>query len=344
MGGGDHETMRILVLGGTHHVGRAIVETALARGHHVTTLTRGISGPPAAGAEARYADRSDRRALRDALGEGTFDAVLDTWSGAPRVVRDSAALLAQRAGHYGYVSTRSVYRWPIPPAANEGAPVVDADPGSADGSDYAAAKRGAEIAVLETFPDTSLLARAGLVLGPYERVGRLPWWLTRIADGGRVVAPGPPQRPLQYLDGRDLAAWMLSAAENGVTGVYDSVSESGHTTTRELLQTCVDVTGSDAELVWATPEELADAGITGWVDLPIWTPPTGELASLHDADVSAAHTAGLRCRPVLDTVRDTWAWLQDEGLPPSPSGRSTLGIDAATEQRILAAVATRSGH
>src|SRR5215472_7761622 len=105
--------MRLLVLGGTHHVGRAVVETALARGDEVTTLTRGVSGAPAAGARARYADRTDPGKLRSALGDDTWDAVIDTWSLAPRVVRDSATLLSGRAGHYGYVSSRSVYSWPI---------------------------------------------------------------------------------------------------------------------------------------------------------------------------------------------------------------------------------------
>ena len=109
--------MRLLVLGGTHHVGRAVVETALGRGDDVTTLTRGVSGPSASGAIALHADRTDPAMLRAALGTAEWDAVIDTWSGAPAVVRDSAALLADRAGHYGYVSSRSVYRWPPPARA-----------------------------------------------------------------------------------------------------------------------------------------------------------------------------------------------------------------------------------
>ena len=215
--------MRLLVLGGTHHVGRAVVETALARGDAVTTLTRGVSGAPAAGAQPRYADRTDPAALRAALGDDSWDAVIDTWSGAPRVAGDSAALLAGRAGHYGYVSSRSVYQWPMPPGADESAPVVDGDPASEDSADYAAAKRGGELAVLESFGDQVVLARAGLILGPYELVGRMPWWLRRIERGGDVLAPGPCDLPLQYIDCRDLAAWMLHAAERGITGAFNTV-------------------------------------------------------------------------------------------------------------------------
>lgn len=120
------------MLGGTHHVGRAIVEAGLARGWSVTTVTRGISGASTAGAEALHADRTDSDALSAALGGRSWDVVIDTWSGPPRVVRDAATLLVNRVGHYGYVSSRSVYCWPIPPGADEHGPVVDGDPSSPD--------------------------------------------------------------------------------------------------------------------------------------------------------------------------------------------------------------------
>lgn len=330
--------MRVLVLGGTHHVGRAVVETALGRGDQVTTLTRGVSGHAVPGAEARHADRLDSEAVRDTLGADTWDAVVDTWSHQPVAVRDAARLLAGRAPHYTYISSRSVYTWPMEPGGDESAPVVDGDPESTDAADYAAAKRGGELAAEAEFDGDVLLPRAGLVLGPYEVVGRLPWWLNRIAAGGRVPAPGPRDRPLQYVDARDLAAWVLDAAVRGVSGAYNSVSRRGHTTIGALLDECVAVTGSDAELVWVTPEAVEAAGLSGWTDLPIWVPPTGELAALHDCDVSAAHEAGLRCRPMEETVADTWAWLQREGTPAPPSARAgDLGLSAEEERRLLGA-------
>lgn len=329
--------MRLLVLGGTRHVGRAVVEAALARGDDVTTLNRGISRAPAEGVEPLVADRTDAGALRAALGGREWDAVVDTWSGAPRVVRDAARLLSGRAGHYTYVSSRSVYRSPVPHGADETAPVVEGDPGSGDDEDYAAAKRGGELAARESFGDRALLARAGLILGPYEVVGRMPWWLRRIERGGPVLAPGRPGRPIQYIDGRDLAGWLLTAAGRRLGGAFDTVSEPGHTTMGELLETAVRVTGSDAELVWVPAEEIAAAGIRPWTELPAWMPEDDEDSGLLDGDVSAAIAEGLTCRPVRDTVADTWAWLCAEGDPVHPAGGSVKGLDPAKETAALRA-------
>jgi len=343
--------MRLLVLGGTHHVGRAVVEVALDRGDEVTTITRGVSGVSAAGAEARHADRTDVAQLRAALGGDSWDAVIDTWSLAPRVVRDAAALLAGRAGHYGYVSSRSVYRWPIPSRADESAPVVDADPASDDGADYAAAKRGGELAALEYFAGRCVLARAGLILGPYELVGRMPWWLRRIERAADpqdrdVLAPGPPARPLQYIDCRDLAIWLLHAADRGIDGAFNAVSQPGHATMESLLTAAVAAVsatngGRAANLVWVSPEVIEEAGIEPWTELPVWLPPDGELASLHDGDVSAIYAAGLTCRPVTETVTDTWRWLQAEGDPPSSARAPRHGLDPERERQVLARLA---GH
>jgi 2'-hydroxyisoflavone reductase len=324
--------MRLLVLGGTHHVGRAVVETALGRGDDVTTLTRGVSGPSASGAIALHADRTDPAMLRAALGTAEWDAVIDTWSGAPAVVRDSAGLLADRAGHYGYVSSRSVYSWPPPPGQDESGPVVDGDPADTGQEDYAAAKRGGELAAVEAFGDRALLARAGLIIGPYEIVGRMPWWLGRIDRGGDVLAPGPPDRPLQLIDCRDLAAWMLSAADRGLGGAFNTVSRSGHATMASLLDAAISATGSSARLVWVSPEVIESAGIEAWTELPIWLPPTGEAAGLHDGDVSAAYAAGLTCRPIEETIADTWRWLQAEGYPEARPG---TGLDPDSERRVL---------
>jgi nucleoside-diphosphate-sugar epimerase len=328
--------MRLLVLGGTQFVGRAVVAAALQRGGKVTAVNRGLRGAPAEGAETLHADRTVPGALEAALGNRSWDAVIDTWPGAPRVVAESARLLAGRAGHYGYVSSRSVYRWPVAPGLDETAPVVDADAGSGASSDYAAAKRGGEIAACAAFGDHALLARAGLILGPHENVGRLPWWLRRLERGGRVLAPGPPGRPLQFIDARDLASWLLDCAEQGRGGAFNAVSPPGHATMASLLLAAAEVTGSGAQLVWASPEAIAAAGIEAWTELPIWLPPTGESAGLHAGDVSRARAAGLRCRPVAQTVADTWQWLQAEGDPQPPPGRPAPGLDPVKEEQVLA--------
>jgi 2'-hydroxyisoflavone reductase len=230
-----------------------------------------------------------------------------------------------------------VYRWPIPVGLDERGPVVDGDPFSADGSAYAAAKRGGELAVVQSYGKRALLARAGLILGPYEQVGRMPWWLRRLQRGGPVLAPGPANRPLQYIDGRDLAWWLLSAAEQKLGGAFNTVSQPGHTTMGQLLEAARIVTGSRAELIWVSPALIEEAGIAPWTELPIWVPPEGDLAGLHAGDVSAAYACGLRCRPVTETIADTWAWQQAEGDPVALSNGS-IGLPPERETALLARV------
>jgi nucleoside-diphosphate-sugar epimerase len=325
--------VRLLVLGGGHFVGAAVVEDALRRGWEVTAFSRGLTGEVPAGARHVTGDRTNPDDLAQVTGED-WDAVLDTWSGEARVVRDSARALAGRTGHYGYVSSRSVYR---DVTAGEDGEVWDASPDDGE-TDYGAMKAGGEAAAREAFGERALLARAGLILGPREDVGRLPWWLQRISRGGRVLAPGPPGLPLQLIDARDLAAWMLDMARAGRGGAFNAVGRRGEATMRDVLEACVAVTGSGAELVWTDPVPILAAGVEPWNDLPIWVPPGHEWAGMHDAPVERAHDAGLRTRPVGETVADTWAWMRATGGPAAPKpGRPAPGIDASTEAAILSA-------
>ncbi|MFI7101710.1 NAD-dependent epimerase/dehydratase family protein [Streptomyces sp. NPDC050161] len=323
--------MRLLMLGGTEFVGRAVTEAALARGWQVTVFHRGHHAPPP-GATALHGDRSTAAGLAG-LAAGEWDAVVDTWSGAPVAVRDAARLLADRAGRYVYVSSRSVHPFPCAAGLDESGPLV---PGSSDATtadDYAQAKRGAEIAAAEAFGDRAVLARAGLILGPYENIGRLPWWLNRIARGGPVLAPGPRELPLQYIDARDLAEWLLDGIGDGIAGgPYNLVSAPGHTTMGELLDHCVRVTGADAELRWAAPDAVRAAGIQPWTELPVWLPPGEAHDTLHRGDVSKALATGLRCRPVGETVADTWEWLRSlGGVAPQRPGRPPVGLPPEKE-------------
>ncbi|MET9870980.1 NAD-dependent epimerase/dehydratase family protein, partial [Streptomyces sp. NPDC006386] len=272
--------------------------------------------------------------------QGEWDVVVDTWSAAPRAVRDAARLLRGRARRYVYVSSCSVYAWAPPAGYGEDAPVVEGASADAEQTDYPRDKRGGELAVLDAFgEDRSVLVRAGLLLGPYENVGRLPWWLGWTARGGPVLAPGPRELPLQYVDVRDLAEWILNAAEREFSGPYNLMSPQGHTTMGELLDACVRVTGGAAELRWTEPEVILRAGIEPWTELPVWVPPGSDLHdALHSADVSRAVAAGLRCRPVQETVADTWRWLQDiGGTAPQRPDRTRKGLDPEVEAKVLAA-------
>jgi 2'-hydroxyisoflavone reductase len=326
--------MRLLVLGGSHFVGRAVVDDALARGWDVTTFNRGRTPAPR-GVASLVGDRTRVEDLA-VLGDGAWDVVVDTWSGAPSAVRDVAAVLAGRAAKYMYVSSGSVYA-ELPIGVREDDATVAGSPDDVAPAGYAAAKRGGELAALAAFGDRAVLARAGLILGPREDVGRLPWWLLRMERGGDVPVPGPPERPLQYVDARDLARWVLDAGAGDASGAYNVVSRPGHATTQALLEACRDVTGGGATLVWATPEAVEDAGVEPWTDLPCWIPPEHEYAGLLAIDVDRAHAAGLRCRPVEETVRDTWEWLVAcdrrpllrDDLPP-------YGMTAEQEAALLA--------
>ncbi|WP_046508418.1 NAD-dependent epimerase/dehydratase family protein [Streptomyces odonnellii] len=327
--------MRLLILGGTEFVGRAVAEAALARDWQVTVFHRGRHEAPA-GAVTLLGDRTAPDGLA-ALAEGEWDAVVDTWSAAPSVVLAAARLLADRVGRYAYISSRSVYEQPTPAGLDEDGPVVTGASPEAGQTDYAKDKRGGELAAEAVFGDRALLVRAGLILGPRENIGRLPWWLGRIARGGPVLAPGPQDNPLQYIDVRDLAEWTLDAVRQGLGGPYNLVSPAGHTTMGELLDTCVRVTGSDAELRWTAPEPILAAGIQPWMDLPIWLPP-GELHdTLHRGDVSKALASGLRCRPVAETVADTWSWLTSVGgEAPQRPDRPPVGLSPEQEAKLLA--------
>ncbi|WP_037669120.1 NAD-dependent epimerase/dehydratase family protein [Streptomyces griseus] len=338
--------MRLLVLGGTEFAGRAVVEAALGRGWDVTVFNRGRHDP-VPGARVLTGDRTASDGLAALAGhEGEWDAVVDTWSSEPVAVDRTARLLRGRARRYVYVSSCSVYAWAPPAGYTEDAPLVEgAEPGAGH-TDYLRDKRGGELAAVAAFgADRSVLVRAGLILGPHENVGRLPWWLTRTARGGPVLAPGPRDLPLQYVDVRDLAEWILGAVEQELSGPFNLMSPQGHSTMGELLDAVVRVTGADAELRWVEPQVILDAGIEPWTQLPVWVPPGTDMHdALHAADVSRAVATGLECRPVADTVADTWAWLREiGGTAPQRPDRTRKGLDAEVEAKVLAVVEGAAG-
>jgi nucleoside-diphosphate-sugar epimerase len=336
--------MELLVLGGTWFLGRALAEEALLRGHKVTTFNRGRSGADVPGVEPIRGDREDRSSLERMARGRTWDAVIDTSGFVPRVVRDAALELANRVDRYVFLSTVSVYQgWPVEPLT-EDSPVLacPSDAGPDFGTNhprgyptrYGFQKAGCERAVYEVFDGHSLVLRPGVILGPYEYVGRLPWWLRRIARGGRVLAPGRPDRAIQPVDVRDVAAFVLTALEAGITGTLNVAAPPGHATYGSLLDDCVKVTGADARLVWVDDRFLLEHGVNQWTEIPLWRTHAGTWRVAADR----ARAAGLACRPLAETVRDTSAWLNTgvEVGRPRPS-QSKHGIVAEKEAWLLAA-------
>jgi 2'-hydroxyisoflavone reductase len=337
--------MRLLVLGGTRFLGRAIVDEAIRRGHDVTTFSRGLSGEPRPGAEALHGDRTSfedllRLAVRD------FDAAIDTSVIAPAHVAAAARLLAGHVGHYTYVSTISVYRdYPGDPVTENSA-VLDC-PADATGTmetlGYGELKAGSERAVAAALPGRHLIVRPGLIVGPHENVGRLPWWLTRLARGGTVLAPGEPARPIRMTDARDLASWLVDNTRRGIPGTVNVPGPDG-ITFGGLLALCGEITEADratpATIQWVPDRVLLDAGVEPWMELPMWAPDTPELAAIWQVSGDRAVRTGMRYRPLADTVRDTWLWLRREaaakGRPVTEFERAPgIGLDPAKEQAIL---------
>jgi nucleoside-diphosphate-sugar epimerase len=324
--------MRLLILGGTIFLGRAVAAEALERGHEVTLFHRGRHG---AGLfpEAEHV-MGDRAGNLGALEGRRWDAAVDTSGYDPaHVAASSARLAAAGVEHLSFVSTCNVYPgWPTEPVS-EDSPVWE------EGDDYGPHKAASERAAEAALPGRVAHLRAGLLCGPHDNVFRLPWWVRRIARGGRVLAPGDPRRTVQLIDVRDLAAWFLDLAEARRAGVFNATSPPGRTTMAEVLEAAVAATGSGAELVWMPDEQLLDAGVEPWSDLPLWLPERVGPGTWQVA-AARAEAAGLRPRPVAETVGDVWAWLRDGGAeaegPDWLSEHAPRGLDPEREQALLA--------
>ena len=325
--------MRLLVLGGTHFLGRHVATAALERGHDVATFTRGISGEPPEGARALRGDRDDPAALPKALDGWAPELVVDTSCQTRAAAGNAAAVLGGVQG-YAFVSSLNAYRnWPPGPIGpEEGEPTWDTEDDEY-GPNKAFAEREIGAAVGEGF----LTARAGLIIGPYDPIYRLGWWLDRIARGGRVVVPDALDQPIAVVDARDLAGWLVEMAEQGSGGAVNATGPAGMTTLGGLLDLCRDVTGSDAEWMPVSEEELLAAGVEPWVHLPLWLP-ADVAATAWDVDTTRARELGLPSRPLAESVADTWEWQRSHDRPPLPAGRhrSEPGLPQELEKRLLA--------
>lgn len=333
--------MRILVLGGTRFLGRAVVDDAAGRGWSVTVFNRGSSGPAPERCEAVQGDRRNATDLARLAGHGPWDVVVDVPGVIPAEVRDAARVLAPLAGRYVFVSTVSAYQdWPAQPV-DEGSPRRAGDPDVDVASwDWGAGvyglyKAGAEAAVERETDGQALIVRPGVILGPWEYSGRLTWWLERIAAGGRFVAPGDPGTRIQPVDVRDVAAFVLDHAAAASTGVFNLAAPLDRDTFGGLIDACLAATGAAGAPVWVTDAQLQAADLREWTQPPLWRTATGTW----QVDPSRALAAGFAPRPLADTVRDTWAWMQDGGEPFEDPRAGLHGIPAAIERALLATAA-----
>jgi nucleoside-diphosphate-sugar epimerase len=319
--------MRLLVLGGTKFLGRHAVEAALAAGHEVTIFTRGRTNAELF-PEVQHL-RGDRDGDLGALEGGEWEGVLDTSGYVPRIVRRTAELLRDAVGRYVFVSSISVYAdFSLP--VDESSPLAELeDPATEEVMEhYGALKAACEGVVEETFGERSARVRAGLIVGPHDPTDRFTYWPRRIAAGGEVLAPGSPAAPVQFVDVRDLAAWLVKLALEGPGGVFNATGPAEPLSFAELLERARAAIGSDATFVWTEDERILQAEVQPWTELPLWLPGSDQ-AGMARADISRALAAGLVFRPLGETVADTLAW--DRTVP---GGRPTL--QPAKEREILA--------
>ena len=326
--------MRILIIGGTHFLGRHLVESGLERSHEITLFNRGKSNPGLfPHLETILGDREeDIEKLKGRI----WDAVIDTSGYFPRIVRLSAQVLEPSVTRYVFISSVSVYENFKKVGINETDPVgkiQDETVEEITGETYGPLKALCEQVVRDIFgTDRTLIIRPGLIVGPHDPTDRFTYWPVRVARGGDVLAAEKPDAPIQIIDVRDLAEWTIKLIEEQASGTYNATGPGYELTLGRLLDMSKQVSGSDATFRWAGVDFLNQNKVEAWSDLPVWVPDDEEGAGFSRIDVSKAIAAGLTFRPLEDTVRDTLEWAKER--PSEHAWRA--GLTAEREQQLLA--------
>ena len=361
--------LKILVLGGTGFLGPHFVEAARAKGHKLTLFNRGKSNPTRfSGEEFKDIEQlhGDRKSDLSALeGERRWDAVLDTSAYFPADVTRSARLLAKRAGQYVIISSISVYADNSTPGADESAAVSSmANPEAAKeitGENYGPLKALSEQAAEKEMPGRATVIRPGLIVGPGDNTDRFTYWPARAARGGEILAPGSAGDPTQFIDVRDLAGFILHAIETGATGVFNADAAPGAISMGSLLAACqrAGTVANDIQCIrapcpqpaeasstvtWVPADFLEAQKVSAWQDMPAWIPPTGEYAGFGLRSTGKAQAAGLKYRPLQETVDDTLQWWSQ--LPEARRASPKAGLAPEREAAVLQAwhqQSTRAG-
>jgi 2'-hydroxyisoflavone reductase len=328
--------VRVLILGGTLFLGRHLTEAALARGHEVTLFNRGRTNAQLFPEVEKL--RGDRQTGNlDALRERRWDAAIDTSGYVPRVVRESAELLAGAVEHYTFVSSLSVFTPPAKRGLTELDPVTPlSDADSEDVQEhYGPLKAVCEQVVEEVFPGRALNLRSGLLVGPHDPTNRFDYWVRRIARGGDVLAPDPRTQPVQLIDARDLAAWTLRLAESHQAGTFHATGEVS--TFGDMLAQCGAAAQTPARVVWVDEGFLLEHGVEPFAELPLWLAPhaNADWDGFFTVDVTKAIRHGLDLRPLEESARDVLAAAEPPpgikfGVQAPPAG-----LDPAREADLL---------
>jgi 2'-hydroxyisoflavone reductase len=337
--------MRLLIIGGTHFLGRHTAEEALRRGHELTLFNRGRSAPELFPEAERLT--GDRDGGLDPLRGREFDAVLDPSGYVPRVVAQSAGLLRDSTGTYLFISSESAYATSRKDGlVDEDGPLNEPPPPDVEEvmEHYGGLKVACERVVQDTFVDRATVVRPGLIVGPYDPTNRFTYWVRRMyeaADGEPVLAPATPDRQVQFIDARDLAAWLLDLLEQRTAGVFNADGPAQPITMAEALAACAAAAGTTPDVVWAPERFLLDRKVEPWMGLPLWIP-EDDPEGLAVFDNRRAIAAGLSFRPTVQTAADTLAWELER--PPGSLGDYTAGIPREQERELLAAWRAETGE
>lgn len=326
--------LRILILGGTGFTGPYQVRYAVERGHSVTVFNRGRRQAELPASVEHLT--GDRNGQLDALKGKTWDVVIDVPSTYPRWVRDAATLLKDSAKQYVFISTISVYADTSKPGINESSPLATMpDPTVEEMRHYGAMKALAEAEAEKAFPGRTTVIRPGLIVGPGDMSDRFSYWPVRIDRGGEILAPGDGTDPVQIIDARDLAEFIIRMAEQGATGIYNATGPRTPLTMAEMLYGIRAVTTSDVKWTWVPADFLREQKVSPWGDMPVWVPGSGDTAGFARVDISKAVAKGLTFRPLADTAEATLAWYK--ARPAEQRAALRAGIKPEREAEVLAA-------
>jgi len=327
--------MRILIIGGTRFLGRHLVDAARAHRHEVTLFNRGKSNPDLfSQLETILGDREkDVNRLQGRV----WDAVIDVAGYLPRIVRLSAEVLEPNVSRYVFISSLSVYADFRKIGIDESYPVGKIEGESVEeitGETYGPLKALCEKTVQQIYGERALIVRPGLIVGPHDPTDRFTYWPVRVARGGDVLAPQKAGAATQIIDVRDLSDFVLKLIEENASGIYNATGPDYELTLGKLLEVSKQVSGSNANVKWASVEFLNQNKVEAWSDMPAWIPDDEEGVGFARVDISKALRAGLKFRPLEETVRDTLEWARTR--PTDHEWRA--GLTPEREAEVLAAL------
>jgi 2'-hydroxyisoflavone reductase len=373
--------LRILILGGTGFLGPAVVDAAKARGHALTLFNRGRTEKRIGmidGVEKFYGNRDPKlRAddtdpespqglsqIEEAIKKGAkWDAVVDTSGYYPRITDASASLLAPAAGQYIFVSSVSVYKDNSKPGADEDSEIATMPDPTIENMGpemqyYGALKALCEQAAEKNFPGRTTNIRPGYIVGPGDPTDRFTFWPVRAMRGGEMVCPGTGDDPVQVIDVRDLAAFIVRCIENKTMGPFNVTGPADELSTRATVEACVRASDGKSTPVWVPYDFLESKSVAIGGETPIFLPSHGEYSGFHRRSIKRALAAGLACRHIQETCGAIAEWWPreverrervakqmveaarakgDEKFSVPPADRLRAGWPAEREAEILAA-------